>query len=82
MAPRKTPGKRVPPPSHEAEFEFFGPHVPGLLLFILPAVLYGLIFGCNRDGCLLLSLTSPYVSLPTKGVYGWPYCAYSMARIA
>lgn len=34
------------------EFEFFGPHGPALLVFALPLVCYGLVFGCNPAGCL------------------------------
>lgn len=50
----------VPPSSssHAAatphEFEFFGPHVPLLLVVTLPLVLYGLIYGCNASGCFRL----------------------------
>ena len=38
----------------EFEFEFFGPHGPALLVFVLPAVVYGLVFGCNAHSCLTL----------------------------
>uniref|UniRef100_A0A7R9UZT7 Delta(14)-sterol reductase ERG24 n=1 Tax=Chlamydomonas euryale TaxID=1486919 RepID=A0A7R9UZT7_9CHLO len=47
--------------AHSApEFEFFGPHVPGVLVFVLPMVLYGLIYACNESGCMAL-LPSPSV---------------------
>ncbi len=36
---------------HTQHFEFFGPHGPALLVLVLPAVCYGLIFACNRDFC-------------------------------
>ncbi|GAX81135.1 hypothetical protein CEUSTIGMA_g8569.t1 [Chlamydomonas eustigma] len=68
---------------HES-YEFFGPHVPGILVFVLPAVLYGLVYGCNSSGCLKINLDSitwPSGSLPpgmalfsleALGVYcGW-----------
>ena len=60
----------------DPSFEFFGPHVPGVLVFALPAVLYGLILGCHRDGCLRLGMTTPsgmtpFVKLPDKGARGW-----------
>lgn len=45
----------------EHHFEFFGPHVPGLLLLILPAVLYALVYGCNASGCLQIY---PTLSIP------------------
>ena len=74
MAPKKSPGspKRQQQPDKPApadfEFEFFGPHVPGLLLLLLPAVLYGLIYGCNSAGCLRIDLTRPpYIHLPSQG---------------
>ncbi len=35
-------------------YEFFGPHGPALLVFVLPLTLYGLIAGCNATGCLAL----------------------------
>ena len=60
-------------PSHQAatahdheEYEFFGPHVPFLLLFLLPAVLYALIFACNKEGCFSL------YPLPIKPAPGFP----------
>ena len=71
------------------EFEFFGPHVPGLLLVVLPAVLYGLILGCNKDACLRLHLTSwpPSVTLPTHGEQqptanrvGWTFANGGISR--
>lgn len=46
---------------HAHEFEFFGPHVPGVLLVALPLVLYGLIYACNETGCLSLT---PVLSVP------------------
>lgn len=46
------------------DFEFFGPHGPALLLFALPAVVLGLVFACNGDGCLSL--------YPTLSVPGFP----------
>ena len=74
MAPKKSPGspKRQQqsdkPAPADFEFEFFGPHVPGLLLLLLPAVLYGLIYGCNSAGCLRIDLTRPpYIHLPSQG---------------
>ncbi|KAG2485661.1 hypothetical protein HYH03_015633 [Edaphochlamys debaryana] len=35
-------------------FEFFGPHGPAVLVFVLPLVCYGLIYGCNKESCLSL----------------------------
>ncbi|KXZ54584.1 hypothetical protein GPECTOR_4g649 [Gonium pectorale] len=35
-------------------YEFFGPHGPAILVFVLPLVCYGLIIGCNKDSCLQL----------------------------
>ncbi|GLC33514.1 hypothetical protein PLESTB_000083300 [Pleodorina starrii] len=43
-------------------FEFFGPHGPALLVFVLPAVCYALILGCNKDSCLQLW---PELKLPS-----------------
>jgi delta14-sterol reductase len=50
------PGK---PAAHQ--YEFFGPYGPAVLLFVLPATLYGLIYGCNAKGCLQLS---PSLQIP------------------
>ncbi|GFR49051.1 hypothetical protein Agub_g11077 [Astrephomene gubernaculifera] len=35
-------------------FEFFGPHGPAILMLALPAVVYGLVIGCNKESCLQL----------------------------
>ncbi len=47
-----------------AEYEFFGPHGPFLLIFVLPLTVYGLYFGCNATGCLKV--------WPTFSVPGFP----------
>ena len=52
--------------NHTDEYEFFGPHVPFLLLFVLPAVLYALIFACNSNGCVSL------YPMPIKPAPGFP----------
>lgn len=49
---------------HTQHFEFFGPHGPALLVFVLPAVCYGLILACNRDFCASLY---PELRLPLLG---------------
>jgi hypothetical protein len=46
-----------------AEFEFFGPHGPALLLLALPLTVLGLAYGCNERGCMQL--------LPTFWVPGF-----------
>ena len=56
--PRQSPSK---PHQH---YEFFGPHGPAVLTLALPAVIYGLVYGCNAGGCLKLY---PQFSVP-----GWP----------
>mmetsp|Transcript_33631 Transcript_33631/g.74457 ORF Transcript_33631/g.74457 Transcript_33631/m.74457 type:complete len:429 (+) Transcript_33631:84-1370(+) len=50
--------------SSKHEFEFFGPHGPGLLVLVLPVVLYALIYACNSQGCLQV--------WPSISVSGWP----------
>lgn len=45
------------------EWEFFGPYGPALLVLALPAVVLGLSYACNSEGCLRL----PALALP-----GWP----------
>lgn len=45
-------------------YDFFGPHVPLLLTFVLPAVLYGLYFGCNSQTCLKIWPKLELPSLP------------------
>lgn len=52
-------------PNHEQhhEWEFFGPYGPVLLVLALPAVVLGLSYACNSEGCLRL----PSLALP-----GWP----------
>ncbi|KAF8070897.1 5-methyltetrahydropteroyltriglutamate--homocysteine methyltransferase [Scenedesmus sp. PABB004] len=49
--------------AHE-EWEFFGPYGPGAIMLALPAVVLGLSWACNADGCLSLW---PRLSVP-----GWP----------
>lgn len=46
------------------QYEFFGPHGPALLVLLLPATLYGLMYACNEHGCLKLW---PRLEAP-----GWP----------
>lgn len=64
---------KEPAPTHPSssqadheEYEFFGPHGPFLLIFLLPAVLYALIYACNKDGCFSL------YPLPVKTAPGFP----------
>lgn len=49
------------------DFEFFGPHGPALLILLLPAVLYGLVAGCNAQSCLQIQLV-PTFSLKVPGL--------------
>lgn len=44
----------MPPRQQHAEFEFFGPHGPALLVVALPLVVVGLTYSCNERGCLEL----------------------------
>ena len=37
-----------------SHMQFFGPYGPAVLVLVLPLVLYGLIFACNKKGCLEL----------------------------
>ena len=46
------------------DYEFFGPHGTAVIIFVLPAVLYGLFYSCNASGCLQL--------LPQLTVPGFP----------
>lgn len=61
----------------EHHFEFFGPHVPGLLLLVLPAVLYALVYGCNASGCLQIY---PSLSIPgfAPGTLMWSSTAMAV----
>lgn len=36
------------------EYEFFGPYGPAVIICALPLVMWGLVYGCNVDGCLQL----------------------------
>ena len=35
-------------------YEFFGPYGPALIVLALPAVVAGLVYACNPEGCLQL----------------------------
>mmetsp|Transcript_2250 Transcript_2250/g.5764 ORF Transcript_2250/g.5764 Transcript_2250/m.5764 type:complete len:460 (-) Transcript_2250:927-2306(-) len=61
---------------HHDEYEFFGPHGPALLIFVLPAVVYGLFLACNQADCLsvwpTLHIPSSLKALPESlTLFSW-----------
>ncbi len=57
---------------HQHQYEFFGPHGPLALIFVLPVVVYGLYLGCNVSGCLKVwpALSIPGLPAGTP-VFSW-----------